>query len=502
MADFDTLVKIQRAIDSLTSGENNLGKLGLGQLENQLGGSVTNSLDISKVANIQNKVRNITGANLDLGGIANIADCVKNLDDLLIERVKQEVMGKILETDSAQEIVEKLGDISALAKEAGNLLRKAGELKEKSLAELLVDARNAGLLDKVKIIKDINDKFGDVVDNLNDIIANINSFDICSMTNYKTGVALPPASRVSTETPIPFKPFQPLLRFNKQEQEINSDYKIHTYNAGRIISEKANLDSTPENQAMLTSLQGFYYRMKDVIVGGSSASASNEIERIISTKRDEWSGETLDEFRRRASSVTNQITKDAGVLRAYKNINDPSPQQIEPATGINIYGTPDWDFNTFLSIIPEERPQALTDYWTERGFEIEEGENELKKSGRKPRVLKADSVGVGSYGNKLVSGFTAASTKYRGGAILELQNSDGSLFDPAGINPDATVVVADTGDPRFTFDKPAIFVDKKSYQAYKDSNLSGVRAVVLQKGYVENTEYSSAQNQENPSGTS
>jgi len=78
---------------------------------------------------------------------------------------------------------------------------------------------------------------------------------------------------------------------------------------------------------------------------------------------------------------------------------------------------------------------------------------------------------------------------------LELQNSDGSLFDPAGINSNATVVVADTGDPNFTFDKPAIFVDKESYQAYKNSNLGGVRAVVLQKGYVENSAYSSAQNQ-------
>jgi len=495
MADFDILVKIQRAIDTLTSGENNLGKLGLGQLENQLGGSVTNSLDISKVANIQNKVRNITGANLNLGGIANIADCVKNIDDLLIERVKQEVMGKILETDSAQEIVEKLGDISALAKEGGNLLRLADELKEKSLAELLVDARNAGLLDKVKIIKDINDKFGDVVDNLNDIIANINSFDICSMTNYKTGVALPSASKVSTETPIPLKPFEPLLRFNKQEREINSEYNRHTYNAGRIISEKANLELTPANQSMLTALQSFYYRMKDSAIRGSSADPNAEIERIVSTKRDEWPGETLDEFKRRAGLVTNQLISDTGVLRAHNNINDSSPQQSETGTGISIYGTPDWDFDTFLSIIPEERPQDLTDYWTERGFEIEKGEQQLKKAGRKPGVLKADSVGVGSYGNKLVSGFTAASTKYRGGAILELQNSDGSLFDPAGINSNATVVVADTGDPNFTFDKPAIFVDKESYQAYKNSNLGGVRAVVLQKGYVENSAYSSAQNQ-------
>jgi hypothetical protein len=291
------------------------------------------------------------------------------------------------------------------------------------------------------------------------------------------------------------KPFEPLLRFNKQEREINSEYNRHTYNAGRIISEKANLELTPANQSMLTALQSFYYRMKDSAIRGSSADPNAEIERIVSTKRDEWPGETLDEFKRRAGLVTNQLISDTGVLRAHNNINDSSPQQSETGTGISIYGTPDWDFDTFLSIIPEERPQDLTDYWTERGFEIEKGEQQLKKAGRKPGVLKADSVGVGSYGNKLVSGFTAASTKYRGGAILELQNSDGSLFDPAGINSNATVVVADTGDPNFTFDKPAIFVDKESYQAYKNSNLGGVRAVVLQKGYVENSAYSSAQNQ-------
>ena len=494
MTDLDKLVQVQRAIDTLTSGENNLAKLGVSSIEDQVG-SVSDDLDISEIANIQNIVRNTTGANLDLGGIFNAADCLKNIDDLLIERVKQKTMDMILETETAQEMVQRIGDISDIAKQGGNIMRKANELKEKSLAELVVDARNAGLLDRIGIIKKINDQFGGVVDNLNDVIANLNSFDICGMTNYKSGVALPPASKVSNEAPLPLKPFEPLLRFNQQEREINSDYKIHTYNAGKIISEKGNLDLTPSNQSMLTALQSFYYRMKDSAIRNSDADPAGEIERIISSKRDEWPGETLDEFRRRASLVANQIGSDIGVLRAHNNINDPSPQQSETAKGINIYGTPDWDFDTFLSIIPEERPQDLTDYWEGKGYQIEEGENRLKKTGRKPGVLKSDSVGVGAYGNKLVSGFTAASTKYRGGAILELQNSDGSLFNPAGINPAATVVIADTGDPNFTFDRPAIFVDKESYQAYKDSNLGGVRAVVLQKGYVENHSYSLAQNQ-------
>lgn len=449
----------------------------------------------SKVANILNVVRNATGTNLNLGGIGNIADCVKNLDDLLIEKLKQEVISKILETDTAQEIVEKLKEISPIAKEGGNLLRKAAELKEKSLAELLVDAKNAGLIDKVKIIKDINDKFGGVVNNLNGIISNLASFDICGMTNFKNGSALPPSAKVSTETPIPLKPFESLLRFNKQEREINSNYKVHTYNAGRIISEKSNLELTPPNQSMLTALQNFYYRMKDSVIRNSPVDINGEIERIISSKRDEWPGETLDEFKRRATLVSDQLISDVGILRSHNNINDPSPQQTESASGINIYGTPDWDFDTFLTILPDERPKDLADYWENKGYQIAEGESRLKKAGRKPGVIKFDSVGIGSYGNKLVSGFTAASTKYRGGAILQLQNPDGSPFDPAGINAKGSVVVNDTKDPNFTFDRPAIFVDKESYQAYKDSNLGSVRVTVLQKGYVQNSEYSLAQNQ-------
>lgn len=316
--------EIFRGIDSLTSGENNLGKLSLDQLEKHFKGSVTDSLDIRKIANVANVVRNATGANLNLGGIANIADCVKNLDDLLIEKVKQEVMNKILETDTAQEIVEKLGEISAIAKEGGNLLRQADEIKEKSLAELLVDAKNAGLLDKVKIIKDINDKFGGVVDNLNDIISKLNSFNPCNMLNVSGGgTTLPPPLQIGPRAAPAHPDPGPVIIFNKIIEKTKGDFMDHTNRAGDLIEgiySETDLESDPSYGSMLTALNSFYYGVKsEAITGGESElkeKSEMEIQRIVDSKRDEWSGDLLNEFKERATNVSNLIVADVSVLQA------------------------------------------------------------------------------------------------------------------------------------------------------------------------------------------
>ena len=504
MRGFDKLVKVQTAIDTLTSGENNLGKIGLGQIEDQLDGSVTDSLDIRKVANIQNVVRNATGANLNLGGIANIADCVKNLDDLLIERVKQEVMGKILETDTAQEIVEKLGEISDIAKEGGNHLRKAAELKEKSLAELLVDAKNAGLLDKVKIIKDINDKFGGVVNGLNDIISKLGSFDICNMTNFnQSGVALPPSAKVVTDVPIPNPEFEPLMDIDQSSIDTQNEFNDHTFRIKSIIG-KEGVSQTPAGRSMLTALQDFYYIAQGKSFEGLSSDfedeMNREIQRTIDVKRDEWSGEILNEYKTRSKTVISQINEDSSTLYRYNKLRTLEPGEEDNtrtivSTGIGIYGTPDWDWTRFLSIIPEERPPSLVKYWENRGYVIAEGEKEMKAQGLKPGVLKYEYTTKGTYDQPLFSGFAIASTKYRGGTRFALQNQDGTPYDPAGLNPDGIVTVVDTGDPAQTFDTPYLFVDKEFASSYKATQLSSVNIILLENGSGENAQYLAAQRQ-------
>lgn len=324
MSGLEDGIKIIQGINTLTSGENNLGKLGLGQLEDQLGGSVTDSLDIRKVANIQNVFRNVTGANLNLGGIANIADCVKNLDDLLIEKVKQEVMGEILETDTAQEIVEKLGEISAIAKEGVKILQLINELKEKTLAELLVDAKNAGLLDKIKIIKDINDKFGGVVNNLNDIIANLNSFNPCNMLNISGGgTTLPPPLQIGPRAAPAHPDPGPVIVFNGTREKIKGDFMFHTHRAGDLIEgiySETDLESDPSYGSMQTALNSFYYGVKgEAITHGETElkeKSEREVQRIIDSKREEWSGDILNEFKERATNVSNLIVADVSVLQA------------------------------------------------------------------------------------------------------------------------------------------------------------------------------------------
>jgi hypothetical protein len=502
MRDLDKLVQVQRAIDTLTSGENNLAKLGVSSIEEQVG-SVSDDLDVSRIANIQNVVRNTTGANLDLGGIFNAADCLKNIDDLLIERVKQKAVDMLLETESAQEMLQKMGDISDIAKQAGNVIRQANELKEKSLAELVVDARNAGLLDRIGIIKKINDQFGDVVGNLNDIIANIATFDICSMTNYQSGVALPPSAKISPGTPTPLPKFKPLMNIDQNLIDTQDRFNDHTFRIKDIIG-KTELEQTPSSRSMLTALQDFYYigqrKAYSGLGDGFNDEMNREIQRTLDAKRDEWSGEILNEFKARSEGVISQIAEDAPILSQYNKMRtlEPGEEDIDRgiiSTGIGIYGTPDWDWTRFLSIIPEERPDYLVKYWEDLGYVIQDGEEEMKAAGMKPGVLKFEYSTKGTYERPLFSGYAIASTKFRGGTRFLLQNQDGTPYDPAGLNPSGIVTVVDTGDPAQTFDTPYLFVDKAAAASYTSNGLSSVSVILLENGSDENAEYLAAQKQ-------
>ena len=502
MTDLDKLVQVQRAIDTLTSGENNLAKLGVSSIEEQVG-SVSDDLDISEIANIQNIVRNTTGANLDLGGIFNAADCLKNIDDLLIERVKQKTMDMILETETAQEMVQRIGDISDIAKQGGNIMRKANELKEKSLAELVVDARNAGLLDRIGIIKKINDQFGGVVGNLNDIVSNIGGFDICGMTNYKSGVALPPSANVNTEVPIPLPEFEPLMTIDQEAIDTQDRFNDHTFRIKSAIGIEG-LDETPSNRSMMVALQDFYYSGQRKAYAGLDGdfvgSMEREIQSTLDAKRDEWTGEALNEYKTRARTVIDTIQTDAQVLEKYRKLKilEPGEEDVGKgyiSIGIGVYGTPDWDFTTFLRVIPEERPASLVGYWTDLGYSIEEGEASLKAAGMKPGTLPFKTTTEGTYDRKLFPGFSAASTGQRGGTRLALQTESGLPFDPAGLNPSGIVTVVDTGDPAQTFDQIQVFVDKNSYDSYIRSDLSSVKVAMVSIGSAENAQYLAAQKQ-------
>lgn len=499
MSNLNKLAQIQSKINSLGSG---LDQLGISAIQEQVG-SVSNSLDISKIANIQNIARNVTGANLNLGGIFSAADCLKNIDDLLIERIKEQTMKMILETETAQDIIEKIGSINDIAKQGGDIMRKANELKEKSLAGLLVEAKNANLLDRVGIIKNISDKFGGVVNNLNDIISNLGSFDICGMVNFKNGAPLPPSAKVNTEVPQPNPSFEPMMEIDQYSNGIQDDFNEHTSRVKDVI-RKNYLDPTPSSRSMLTALQDLYYIGQEKAFSGLSSDFDDqmnlEVQRTLTAKRDEWSGEILNEYKRRTEGIIYQIKEDASVLTKYHKLRtlEPGEEDIDHGiafSGIGIYGTPDWDWTRFLSIIPEERPDDLVKYWEDLGYNIQEGERAMKAAGIKPGVLRFEYTTKGTYNRPLFPGYAIASTKFRGGTRFALQNQDGSPYDPAGLNPTGIVTVVDTGDPAQTFDTPYLFVDKASAPAYTSSGLSSVIVILLETGPEENAQYLAAQNQ-------
>ena len=326
------------------------------------------------------------------------------------------------------------------------------------------------------------------------------------MTNYKSGVALPPSANVNTKVPVPLPTFEPLMSIDQNTINTQDQFNDHTFRINDIIG-KTDLEQTPSTRSMLTALQDFYYIGQGKAFSGLSNDfddqMNQEVQRTLDAHRDEWSGEALNEYKRRTEGVIYQIKEDASILTKYNKLRtlEPGEEDIDHGivfSSIGIYGTPDWDWTRFLSIIPEERPESLVKYWEDLGYNIEEGEEEMKAVGMKPGVLRFEYATKGTYDRVLFPGYAIASTKFRGGTRFALQNQDGTPYDPAGLNPAGIVTVVDTGDPAKTFDKPYLFVDKESAPAYTSSGLSSVNVVLLEPGQAENAQYLAAQNQKRP----
>jgi hypothetical protein len=161
--------------------------------------------------------------------------------------------------------------------------------------------------------------------------------------------------------------------------------------------------------------------------------------------------------------------------------------------GATIYGGPDWDFTTFLDIKPSQRPADLTSYWTSRGFNIAQQEARLQQRGLKPGTLNYSDAFSGAYAGKLRSGFSCASTRFPGGSQLLLKNPDGSIFDPAGLNPSGIVTVDDTGNSTLTYKKVDLFISREHVDLYKKANLNNVQVFLLSLGTKQGSQYKRAQ---------
>jgi len=321
--EFNKLARIQTSIDAVTTGEN---EFNIPEIQKQVeSDGLTVDVDqLIRIANIQNVAFNTTGEGVNFKRLNNRSDCGKSIDKLLIQQLKKMIMKIIRNSNSADEILAALASIPKLEFEIGNIFALAKDAKNKSLAELLIDARNVGLLERVDIIKTIREKFGPVVSNLNNIIANIDSFDICNMLDVTDGgIDLPTLLRVGPRAAARHPDPGDLIRINTNRQKTKADFIDHTSRAGDLINgvySSNDLESDPSYGSMLTALNSFYYGVKsEVITNGTEGveeKTEREIQRVVDARRDEWSGDILNEFRERSTNVSNLLIADASVLQA------------------------------------------------------------------------------------------------------------------------------------------------------------------------------------------
>jgi hypothetical protein len=221
----------------------------------------------------------------------------------------------------------------------------------------------------------------------------------------------------------------------------------------------------------------------------------NSIETINSTLGKNWAEESRSIFKERAEAMLNIAYKDSKILREYetlKTLGDSINGQ-NVAVGVTIYGGPDWDFTTFLDIKPAQRPPDLVSYWTSKGYNIASQEAKLSNRGIKTGTLNLSDAYKGAYGRALRVGFSCASTRFPGGTQLQLRNQDGSIYDPAGLNPSGIVTVDDTGNAELTYKKVDLFISREYADHYKTSNMNGVIVSLVSKGVQTAPQYVRAQ---------
>ena len=324
--EFNRLSNIDSAINKVTAGKELKGNK-LREVEKQVefDGVAVDIDELIRIANIQNTVLIATSgqSNISFRNPSNKSDCSKNINDLLIEQLKKIIMNLIRDSDDADQLLALLDTLRTLELEISNIFEIIEKAKGASLAELLILAKNAGFLERIEILRDINMKFGGVISNLNSILANLESFDVCNMLDFSSfGYSLPKPSKINPEPAPPHPDPGPLITINSNAAAATAKFIDHKDVAGDLIEgvyNSTDLKDDPSYGSLLTSLNTLYYGFKnEVSVKGTTEfeeKADREIERIIEVQRDEWSGDILNEFKARAESLRDHVIADVDVLQ-------------------------------------------------------------------------------------------------------------------------------------------------------------------------------------------
>ena len=440
---------------------------------------------------------------LNLEPAANLFDCVMNLEDRIMAKAQEKAMELLTNNSTAKDVVSKLGQVQAYASTLQEVINVAKLIKERDLLTEIAIAKGLQGLAKVKKVQEILTKFGGAVNNITDMINNLDVLDICSAPNYTANGAIL-SNGISSPAIIPMAspPTHPGATVNTQVITAKNDYDGLMFEIKNYTGKDTSKTGDSSYVSMITSVNTIALAYHDKLMKSKSnaddARFASEFKTSVgielNTHNLQWNEEIKTDYNNRCNNIGISLGRSGDIVRAYAMRN-----QIGPVTGsmlsigVTVYGGPNTDYTTFLDIKPSQRPPELTAYWQSRGYKIPSGNTYTNSKGKSFRIgtLDYEDAFKGPFSDRLIDGFSCASTRVPIGSVLALKNPDGTPYNPSGKNPSGVYTVHDTGNQELTYKKVDIFA--LNPEPYKASNMAAVQVFLVSRGSKEAPQYKKAQ---------
>lgn len=432
--------------------------------------------------------------------ITSLADCAKTIPQRLLQ----------LAQDKAYQILSQNEDVKKLAANIAIVQKNVETIKAivdqvhgyienpTSLMQDILDSQ--GLTGEAlrQKTQEITDKFS-AVSGLDSIIAAAKATGICDQTDYYADGSFAPKQTL-TPTDLPPSAIPGVVAgvsTNTYDSTAKDKYDQFSFD----LKEQLELDSSEEQSSdraqmmsLLTTLvMGYHDGISKTTDSSKDAELFDKYSSNVESEKTRnagWPSDIKTSFSNKTSMCGDIIKRNVDVIRAFYNRNSPSGSAI--SVGVTTYSGPADDFTTFLDIKPEQRPAELTAKYKAEGKTIPTGSTYTNSKGKTIKIGTLDYADAftGAYGKTLVSDKSCASTRFPGGSIISLRNSDGTPYDPTGKNPSGEYHVDDTGNAELTWKKPDIF----TLTPEKYTGMDSVQVFLVSKGsQVNGSQYQLAQ---------
>jgi hypothetical protein len=412
-------------------------------------------------------------------------------------------MELLTNNSTAKDVVSKLGQVQAYASTLQEVINVAKLIKERDLLTEIAIAKGLQGLAKVKKVQEILTKFGGAVNNITDMINNLDVLDICSAPNYTANGAIL-SNGISSPAIIPMAspPTHPGATVNTQVITAKNDYDGLMFEIKNYTGKDTSKTGDSSYVSMITSVNTIALAYHDKLMKSKSnaddARFASEFKTSVgielNTHNLQWNEEIKTDYNNRCNNIGISLGRSGDIVRAYAMRNQIGPVTGSMlSTGVTVYGGPNTDYTTFLDIKPSQRPPELTAYWQSRGYKIPSGNTYTNSKGKSFRIgtLDYEDAFKGPFSDRLIDGFSCASTRVPIGSVLALKNPDGTPYNPSGKNPSGVYTVHDTGNQELTYKKVDIFA--LNPEPYKASNMAAVQVFLVSRGSKEAPQYKKAQ---------